>query len=209
MRITVFGASGKVGSLVVEEALRRGHTVVAFVHNRDLFVPNNKLIVQKGDVYNATDVAKAVQGSDAVVSCLGSWGTPKKNVLSAAMRAIIPAMRTQKITRIVTLTGSGAIAPGVQPSAGYKLMMQIVQPFPAGLVFHDGEEHMRLLAASGLTWTTLRSPIMNNMGSAAYKLDARAALPLATIKRQAVANALLDQLDSDEFLVSAPIIHRT
>ena len=181
---------------------------MAFVHTHDLFVPSNQLTVQKGDVYNAGDVERALRGSDAVVSCLGSWGTPQKNVLSAAMKAIIPAMRTQKIRRIVTLTGSGAIAPDIESGAGHVFMMRLLAPFPAGKVFRDGEEHMRLLATSELSWTTLRSPVMTNLGGTGYRLSLKAGLPTATIKRQAVVNAMLDQLESDEFVGQAPIIHR-
>lgn len=208
MQITVFGASGKVGSLVVEEALRRGHRVVAFVHSRDLFVPDNNLIVLKGDVHSVEDVAGAVQGSDGVVSALGSWGTKRRDILASAMHALIPAMESAQISRIVTLTGSGAAAPGVRPSAGHRLLQNLLRPLPAGKVFYDGEEHMRLLAESSLSWTTVRSPVMNNFGGESYHLNFKVGSPLETIKRSVVARCLLDQLESDRYVRMAPIIHR-
>jgi putative NADH-flavin reductase len=208
MQITVFGASGKVGSLVVEEALRRGFTVVAFVHSHDLFSPSGKLILVKGDVHNAEDVQKALRSSDAVISCLGSWGGKDRYVLTAAMKNIIPAMGEQKITRIITLTGSGAYAPEDKAGAVHKMLFYFLAPYPAGKIFRDGEEHMRLLAESGLDWTTLRSPIMNNLGGIRYRLSLKSGLPTATISRRAVAVAMLDQLGSDEFLAHAPVIHR-
>ena len=34
MHITVFGATGKVGRLVVDQLLARGHTVTAYVRDR-------------------------------------------------------------------------------------------------------------------------------------------------------------------------------
>ncbi len=208
MQITVFGASGKVGSLVVESALRRGYTVVAFVHRTNLFSPSGELIVVRGDVYNKNDVASALRGSDAVISCLGSWGTPKKDVLTVAMRAIIPAMEASGMPRIITLTGSGAKAPGEHETSSHRLVMVLVKPFPAHKVFLDGERHMELLAASGLSWTTVRSPVMTSFGREGYRLDLKTQSPLATAHRTAVANALLDQLDSTEFLCHAPFIHR-
>lgn len=208
MQVTIFGASGKVGSLAVEEALRRGYTVVAFIHNRELFVPNNRLITKKGDIYNADDIAAALKGSDAVISCLGSWGTQRRNVLTTAMQTIIPAMEQQNISRIVTLTGSGANQPGHKAGRGYEAMMKLLSPLPAGKVFKDGEEHMRMLAQSSLAWTTVRSPIMNNFGGKKYKLSLKPGLPISTISRQAVANSLLDQLDATDFVRQAPIIHR-
>jgi len=207
MQITVFGASGKVGSRVVEEALRRGYDVVAFVHSHNLFSPTGKLVVVQGDIYSASDVAKALKGSSAVLSCLGSWGTPKKNVLTTAMHAILPAMREQQIERIVTLTGSGAADPHARPGVVHRLLLRLLAPFPAGKVFRDGEEHLRLLAMSELEWTSLRSPVMNNLGSS-YALNLKPAKPWETIGRDSVAAAMLDQLETATYVGQAPIIHR-
>jgi putative NADH-flavin reductase len=209
MQITVFGASGKVGHLVVEEAHRRGHTVVAFIHNRNLFVPNNRLIIVKGDIHNAADVEKALNNSEAAISCLGSWGTKSHDVVSTAVRALIPAMEQQGIKRIITLTGAGAKLNLDKPAGpGHRLFMSLISPLPAGKVFRDGEEHMRLLAASGLDWTIIRSPVMNNIGGAGYTLSTKVGSPLATVSRQSVATAILDQLENTDTIHAAPIIHR-
>lgn len=207
-QITIFGASGKVGHLVVEEALRRGYRVVAFVHSRDLFVTTNQLGVRKGDIYNPADVEAALRGSSVVLSCLGSWGTPRKNVLTTAMGTIIPLMQRQNLTRIITLTGSGAAAPLQPAGATHRLFMKAMSLTPAGKVFNDGEEHMRLLAASNLAWTTVRSPVMHNIGSSAYRLDIKPAGPAATISRSAVVACMLDQIDAADWLRQAPVIHR-
>jgi putative NADH-flavin reductase len=209
MQITVFGASGKVGIRVVELALKRGFMVVAFAHSHDPFQGHPRLRVLRGDIYNATEVEKAISGSDAVISCLGSWGTPKKNVLSSAMRAIIPAMQNQNINRLITLTGSGAVEPGKPLKPQQELLLNVLRPFPAGKVFRDGMDHMKLLAESSLSWTTLRSPVMTSFGSQKFHLNLKVGSLVATINRQAVATALLDQLDEETFFRQAPVIHRS
>jgi putative NADH-flavin reductase len=212
MTIIVFGASGKVGRRVVAEALQRGITVRAFVHSQNPFDDEPNLEVTKGDIYRGEDVAQVLKGTDAVVSCLGSWGQKtahgNRNVSTAAMQAIIPAMQAQKITRIVTLTGSGAVAPNVKRHAHYRLFMWLISPLPVGKVFADGEQHMRLLAASNLDWTTIRSPIMNNMDGIGYRLMMRELNHFRTISREAVAKCMLDQLESHEWLRRAPVIRR-
>lgn len=207
MQITIFGASGKVGRLVVVEALKRGYDVVAFVHMHSPFEDQKHLTVVQGDVASSEDVAKALKGSQAVISCLGSWGRPGRNVLTVAMDTIIPVMNEQKIQRIISLTGYGADAPDVVPSLGHKLMMKALSPFPAGRVFRDGEVHMHLLAVSTLDWTTLRSPIMKNSGTSKYRLAETPRFPLKRIARGAVVAAIFDQLDSDEYLHQAPVIN--
>jgi putative NADH-flavin reductase len=212
MQITVFGASGKVGRLVVHGALARGYKVVAFVHSHDPFEKTDKLKVVKGDIYRGQDVAKALKGSRVVVSCLGSWGrktaSGNRNVLTSAMLEILPAMKTQKIERIVTLTGSGALAPNATPSRAHRWFMRLTAPFPAGKVFKDGETHMKLLQGSGLAWTTVRSPLMNNKNNAKYKLNGGNGNHYQTISRQAVASAIVDQLESLKWLHKAPVISR-
>jgi putative NADH-flavin reductase len=107
MKITVFGANGNVGRLVVENALHQGHEVIAFIHGDNPFKASDKLSVIKGDIYNQKDVEKALNGSQAVISTLGSWGTPNKNILSAGMKNIIPKMQDAGINRIISLTGAG------------------------------------------------------------------------------------------------------
>jgi putative NADH-flavin reductase len=213
MQITVFGASGKIGRLVVAEALARGYKVVAVVHKHNPFEKADRLKVMQGDIYSGRDVAKALKGSRVVVSCLGSWGrktaTGNRNVLTAAMLEILPAMKSQNIERIVTLTGSGALAPDAPRTRAHRWVMRLLAPFPAGKVFRDGEEHMKLLRGSGLAWTSIRSPLMNNMDGDGYKLSDGNGNHYLTISRQAVAHAVVDQLESLEWLQKAPVISRT
>jgi putative NADH-flavin reductase len=205
MQVTVFGAAGKVGSLVVAEALRRGYTVVAFVHNHNSFTPSDRLIIRKGDVYNPVDVAEAIRGSDVVVSCLSSWHARDGNVLSRFVGDVVPAMREQNIGRIVTLTGVGLQKD--RPT-WYRFALRLLPLVPvAGKVFLDADRHVQLLQASELDWTTICSPVMSNGGSVEYRLKLGQGLPLPTIPRHAVAAALVDQLAATDFVRQTPSIH--
>jgi putative NADH-flavin reductase len=64
------------------------------------FENNPNLEIAKGDIYNTTYINSAMEGVDAVVSALGSWGTPKKDILTAGMRNIIPAMQKNKVKEL-------------------------------------------------------------------------------------------------------------
>ncbi|MGH7241512.1 MAG: NAD(P)-dependent oxidoreductase [Candidatus Saccharimonadales bacterium] len=207
MQVTVFGASGKVGMLVVEELLARGYDVVAFVHRHNPFHEKPRLKIVEGDVAKLADVERALQGSEAVFNCLGSWGRPGRNVLTVGMGTIIPAMEAQGIKRIISLTGHGADAPDVVPSLAHKLMMKLLSPFPAGTVFRDGEVHMHMLAASSLDWTALRSPLMKSKGKSTYTLTERPGFPLKVIARPAVASAMVDQLTLSEYIHRSPVVN--
>jgi putative NADH-flavin reductase len=57
MRPVVFGASGRTGILLVQQALEAGHHVTAFVRTPSrLPIQHERLIVVAGDVMNRADV---------------------------------------------------------------------------------------------------------------------------------------------------------
>lgn len=206
MQITVFGASGKVGQQVVALALAQGYTVKAFVHSRDPFSKHAQLSVVKGDITDSASVAKALSGSEAVISALGSWGTPTKTILSSGMEIIIPLMETQGIDRIITLTGNGALWSGDKMSIFDKFnhrLLLVVAP----KILLDGEAHIRLLAASKLRWTTVRSPVMTSSSRNTYRLDTSKIHWVGIVPRHAVSQALLDQVSDDNYVCQAPVIY--
>lgn len=207
MKLLVLGANGKVGQMVVAEALRREHSVRAFVHSHSPLPPHPDLEIVTGDVHNETDVQNAARGCDAIVSTLGSWHTKQKDIVTSAVRSLVPIMEASGPKRIVTVTGAGALLPTDRPNVFDRLqhtLIALIQP----KILRDGEEHMRLLAASSLDWTAVRSPIMNNHGSTDYTLRAAFPMPWQTINRGAVAKALVDLAESGNYIGQAPVIAR-
>lgn len=207
MQITVFGASGNVGQLVVAEVLSRGHTVSAFVHSHNPFNAAEDLDITTGDIGDKQAVRSALKGSDGVVCALGSWGTPTKDILTRGMRSIIPVMEELSIQRIVTVTGSGALWSQDTPNI-IRRAEHAVMGLTASRVLSDSEAHIRLLESSQLAWTSVRSPIMTNGSNTAYRLDTKLPSALVTIPRKAVANCLVDMIEGDGFSRQAPVIHR-
>lgn len=209
MNIVVFGATGRVGRLVVSQALERGHTVTATYRNKHPFNEQPGLRLVKADVNDPSSIATAVAGHDAVVSTLGSWGAPNKVVMQKGMEAIIPAMDAADITRLVTLTGTGAWLPGEKHNFLARMEYRAFGR-AAPKIQQDGEAHLRLLIESDLDWSSLRSPVMNNQGdAAAYKIIMRHPRPLSSINRLSVASAILDMVEAGTFVKQAPFIKRT
>lgn len=209
MKITVFGATGRVGRIIVAECLKRGHTVKAFVHGVSTFEPHENLELIQGDIYEPNDVARAVDGSDAVISALGSWGTKGKDVLTTGMSHIIPAMKSSGITRIISLTGADARFMTDKPNMIQWITHRVFSTIAPSIMI-DGESHIKLLAQSGLDWTVVRSPVMNERGKAdKYVLRQKLSWPWQTIHRSAVAKAMTDQIEDTSFYKQSPVIHRS
>lgn len=207
MRLTVFGASGKVGRLVVEEALKDGHKVTAFVRSNNPFEEREGLLVIQGDIHNTSDVAQALEGADSVISTLGSWGTKTKEVVSTGVQNIVPIMQKNGQKRIITLTGSGARwsedSPGFLQKAGHSLIGIVNSK-----VLQDGEKHIQILEASKLDWTVIRSPVMSAAKTKKYKLDFIEPPLYQRVSRRAVARCMVDQLKNASYIRKAPHIHK-
>ncbi len=207
MKIIVFGANGRVGSLVVKRCLEQGHNVTAFVRGNHTFQSSPNLSIVQGDIYDSSSIESAIPGHNAVISCLGSWGTPKKDILATAMRTIVPTMEAHGVQRLVSLTGSDARASGDT----IDLINRITHPIFSLLapkIMRDGEEHIQIISKSNLSWTVLRSPVMNDKGRTMYKLRDRRPKPWHTINRNAVAHALVDLAATNDHLKSSPYIYR-
>lgn len=207
MQITVFGASGKVGRLVVAELLAQGHQVIAFVHNDVDFASDQHLKLIKGDIHQSSDVSQAIQGSQLVISTLGSWHTKSKDILSSAMAVLVPAMEQQGIKRIITLTGADARASGDNPNWLAKLLRPLFK-IVAGKILLDGENHIKTLEASSLDYTVVRAPVMRNFGrNTKFRLNHQPTNIWHTVQRQKVAAAISSLVQDQSFNRSCPFVH--
>ena len=207
VRVTVFGASGKVGRLVVWEILRRGHRVHAFVHSRNPFEDQEEVTVVKGEVADTGAVHAALADSDAVISTLGGWGKTSSDVLATGMTTIISAMQAQHLTRIVTLTGAGARWAGDRSSLRLAVNRAALTMMKAPAL-RDAEKHLDILTRSSLDWTSVRAPGISAEGPDGYRLDTKLPSLLTTIPGPAAAKSLIDLAEQPEFHRQAPGIHR-
>jgi len=209
MNITIFGANGKVGRLIVAQTLKKGYQVVAFTRNPSSFDEQPGLRVVQGDIYDEAAVAQALDGSDVVISALGSWGTPKKNVLTVGTQHIIPAMEARGIKRIISLTGHEAQASHTPNGLIHSFSRCLLKVF-AKKILVDGEQHIRLLEQSQLDWTVVRSSLMNERGNPQnFKLTAAWPLPWATVNRNSVATGMVMMIEDTSWVRKAPFIVRS
>lgn len=107
MKIAVFGATGRVGSLVVKHAIKRGFAVKALVRDRskaEAMIPDAELIV--GDTKEEAAVRQTLDGCDLVFSGLS---TDKTDTLTTSFPHIIRVMKEKGISRIVTIGTAGIL----------------------------------------------------------------------------------------------------
>ncbi|HET6212206.1 MAG TPA: NAD(P)H-binding protein [Micromonosporaceae bacterium] len=95
MRITVIGASGRIGGCIMREALRRGHAVTAVV--RDGFRGDHgesALPVVRADVFDPVAVAAVLADCDVLVSAVGHAASlDDQGYYERAARSLVQALR--------------------------------------------------------------------------------------------------------------------
>lgn len=108
----IYGASGNVGSLIAEEALNRGHSVVGVSRNPEsLQNENPDFSAVQGDITDTDSIVATISGADAVIIAVGGVGsgnTPEEAIAFLGAKAYIEAAsRLGAATPHVIQVGSG------------------------------------------------------------------------------------------------------
>jgi uncharacterized protein len=117
--VALIGATGFVGTAILNELLSRGHRVTAIVRNATkVTVKNNNLTVAEADVTDTTKMVGLFSGKDAVISAYNpGWTNP--NIYEDTKKnypLIIETAKKAGIKRIQIVGGAGTLfcAPGLR-----------------------------------------------------------------------------------------------
>ena len=116
MKLALFGATGQIGSRLLDEALRRGHEVVAIVRDPARLPQREGLAAVAGDIARPDGYADALAGVDAVlVSVSPRAGTTGAQLLALA-RDLQDRLSQPSAARLFWVGGAGSleVAPGVR-----------------------------------------------------------------------------------------------
>ncbi|MDP4098748.1 SDR family oxidoreductase [Paenibacillus sp. P96] len=179
MKIAIIGATGATGRKVMERALELGHEVVAVVRRPEVITPAERLSTRQGDVFDAPSIAKAIAGTDVVISCIGptsnfSPGTAMSkgilNVLAANLSPgtvmsegipnILAACQRAGVKRLVMQSGIG-LSDGKELSTGNRWALSIHRRiFSKAIKDKAIAEHA--VQRSDLDWVIVRPPGLSN-----------------------------------------------
>lgn len=104
MKVGIISATGKVGSLVLEEALNRGLDVTAIVRNADKLNRQDVSVIEKGINDLTTDDIKAF---DVVVSAFGAR-TNAVEAFTKSGRHLIDILSNTDV-RLIVVGGAGSL----------------------------------------------------------------------------------------------------
>ncbi len=172
MRLTVFGATGGIGTEVVRQALARGREVTAVVRDpaRLRVPPTAGLTVVQADVMDPAAIEPALKGTDVVVSALGPRRGGPVTVLADSMHAILTAMDETGVRRLVAVSASGFF---VEEGEGL-LTGKIAKPLLRRILRDNASDTRRmeaLITASPTNWTIMRPAQLTNGPRKPYQIE--------------------------------------
>jgi putative NADH-flavin reductase len=193
VKLLIFGATGRTGLCLVQQALAQGHTVTAFARNpKRMRIQAERLSVLQGDVRDAGCVHRAVAGHDAVLCALGvgPWGG---TVLSRGTRNIVNAMQAHAVRRLVCETSFGVAESRRRASILSRVYIALFIYF----TYADKARQEKIIRETGLDWTIVRPAIWltNGRRRGRYQTGADMKQDLGDfISRADVAEFMLQQL---------------
>ncbi len=155
MKLLVLGATGGTGREICRVAAAQGHSVVALVRSAARAQNLSGASLVEGDARDETALRRALAGTSAVISSLGTAVSPFREVtlLSTATRALVTAMTQQGIRRLVCITGLGA---GDSRGHGGLVFDKLIMPLLLRKVYEDKNRQEDIVRASGLDWVLVR-----------------------------------------------------
>jgi putative NADH-flavin reductase len=207
MKIVVFGASRGVGLQVVEQALKAGHAVTAFMRSPEKFtLQHANLKVIQGDVTNAAAVEGAVAGQDAVISTLGPSRPPVDGMMEIAARNIINAMKKNQVQRLISTTGAGIHQVEDQPRFIDRFIAFLLNLLAKSVVL-DSIANVKIIQVSKLDWTIVRFPrLTDGLHTGVYRVGYVGKNSSSQISRADGADFILKELVEHKWPQKLPLV---
>jgi putative NADH-flavin reductase len=118
MKIALIGATGFVGSRILNEALDRNHEVTAIVRRTERLPVRPGLTAEKADVFDVDALTDLLAGHEAVISAYSpdQEAGDKYDAMVKGAKAIIAATKKAGVPRLLAVGGAGSleVAPGLQ-----------------------------------------------------------------------------------------------
>lgn len=208
--LAIFGGTGKIGGLVLERSLAAGHEVRALARDpAKLPAVSDGLTPIRGDVLDPDAVSRTVAGTAAVLALFGHVEGSPPTLQTDGTRNIVEAMRRHGVGRLVSLSGGGLRADGLdRPKLADKLIVFAMKRLSPE-VLADAQGHLDVLEASGLEWTVVRAPrVQDSAAMGTYRVGHVGVGTSTSISRADLADFLLRQVEDRRYVHQMPFVSR-
>lgn len=103
-KIALIGASGRVGSRILNELLDRGHQVTAIARSTEKIIQRPGVHAVEGNANDRQELSRLIEGHDAVISAVP--------FSSSDPDALVDAVRASGVNRYLVVGGAGSLMVG-------------------------------------------------------------------------------------------------
>jgi putative NADH-flavin reductase len=207
MKILLLGATGRTGKLVIDEAIRKGHTISAIARDPSK-LKDYPIDITKGTPYDYETVEKAISGCEAVINTLNisrksdnPWAgliSPKDLISKSAANCLL-AMKNSGIKRFIALSTIGA---GSSWKTTPSILKFIVSISNLKYAFRDHSKQEAILQNSSIEYTICRAPMLsteiNTKGVVAVKDEENP--PKMILSRNSAAEFFIKIIENKEHI---------
>jgi putative NADH-flavin reductase len=188
--IAVIGATGNIGSRIVDEALQRKHAVTAITRDASRVKPRDGMSVRQGSTTDVEAMAAILAGHDVVVASV-KWN-------EADVRDVLDAVRRSGVRRVLFVVGAGSLLRADGRTHLEHMADKGIQPptsKPAALALAEVRK------VTDLDWTAISPPASIQPGerTGRFRLGTEHLLEDAEgesrISREDFAVAILDEIE--------------
>ncbi|KAL0582193.1 hypothetical protein ABG067_008007 [Albugo candida] len=212
MKLFIFGGTSPTGQEMIKKALAQNHTVVAYVRSPQKLDQDiaSKITVVQGELTDEAAILQALEGVDAVLSCLGPRiiGNPKGLPITNGYKLIVKCMEQKGVKRIIaTATPSFADKENDKSAMFSSFLVGMIKTF-VPQAYSEMNGIGETLTNSDLDWTIVRLYILTNgkegVVKTAYVGDAG-----YFIARKDIAQFILNEVEQNQYIKKSPIIYST
>lgn len=205
MKIVIFGANGKTGLLLLEQALESGHQVIAYVRKpNSISTTHSNLKVVVGNLNETLRLKDAIIGADACISALGGSSlTHRSPEIVKGIEKILDVMEEVDVKRFIYLSSIGA-------GESRFLMAQPIRFLIVNLFLRiplaDHNQNEQHIEATNLNWTIVRpGGLTDNAKTGNLKHGTEKVMMTGnrSISRANVAAFMLNQLTNETYSKNA------
>jgi putative NADH-flavin reductase len=206
MKITIIGASAGIGLVTVQQALAKGHEVVALSTNTATIPDHASLTKINGSATSVTDMKRAMAGADVVLITIGTKNKKPNTLFSDTAKALNKAgaeLNTKAPVLVITGFGAG-------DSSGYlSFFMRTVIRLFLKHQYIDKTRMEEIIAQGPLKWEMVRPGMLGNGPlTERYRVitSLHKGIRVGRISRADVADFLLKEAENPTLLYRYPAI---
>lgn len=211
MKITVFGATGDAGKMVVQKALEKGYFVTAYVRNASkISISHPNLNVVTGKLAEPDTIDHAVKNADCVISLLGPTSKTRGLVIAEATKCIVRSMERHGVNRLIATSTPCFSAAEDRFQFSFALGVLYMKYFLPDS-FNNMRETGKLISVSNLDWTLVRLALLSEKpatGNMQAGFLGNGKIRLKWLSRHDLAQFLLTQIDDKKWIRKAPMVSR-